>query len=144
MRPSLPPCPECSGKRVFFSSVSNPTIPFRFMWPIKVYWYICVECEHTTLRIHPDDLKKLHQAAEKSEGKAPKPCPECDGERVLFKCISNTGPLWVCTPLPEVKATPVFLYLWTCLRCGSIVARPHPKDADTLRKASENKYLRFF
>jgi len=137
---SFPPCPECGGKCAFFSNASNPIIPYQFMWPIKVNWYICLECEYTTLRIHPDDLKRVHRAAEKSAEKLPKPCSECGGERIAFKCSTTDSSVWVCA---SEKGKPVYLYLWTCLQCGSVEVRPHPKDADIIRKASKNKYLRF-
>lgn len=142
MRPSLPPCPECGGKCAFFSG-SSPAIPRRMMLPIKICWYICLECEHTMLRIHPDDLEKLHRAAEKSEGKLPKPCPECGGERVAFKC-STTDNSSVLVCMSPGREGPVYLYWWACLQCGSVAARPHPKDTEKLRGAAKNKYVRFF
>lgn len=136
MQPSFPPCPECGGQRAFFPGAS-PAIPFRRLSPpIQVYGFTCLECGHTTLRVHPDDLKSLHEAAEKASGKAPSPCPECQGERVLFQRVRIQDS-------PPALMHTAYLYACVCLKCGSTTERPHPKALEQLRKAAANKYSRF-
>jgi hypothetical protein len=73
---SLSPCPECGGRRVMFHCdtgsgyplhipVSRPFIPSG----LQLYACTCLGCGHTTLRIHPNDLERLRQEAEKEEGR---------------------------------------------------------------------------
>ena len=134
MQPSLPTCPECGGRRAFFKG-GSPAISFRLLRSIEVYWYSCLECGHTTPRVHPNDLKILREAAEKAHGKAPHPCPECEGERVFFK--------WVHTDDSHIlfrgDIGPAYLYACACLRCGYTTKRPHTKDAGGLRRAAEKR-----
>jgi DNA-directed RNA polymerase subunit RPC12/RpoP len=134
MQPSFPPCPECGGQRAFFKGAS-PAIRLRLFRSIEVYGYTCLECGHTTLRVHPDDLKILHEAAEKAPGKAPYPCPECKGERIFFTRVGTENP-------PTLRG--IALYAYTCLKCGYTTERPLPKGMAALRKAATNKYSRFF
>lgn len=139
MQPSSPPCPECGGQRAFFKGVSL-AIPFRRLSPpIQVYGFTCLECGYTTLRVHPDDLKNLHKAAEKAQGKAPSSCPECQGERVLFQRVRTENPRALL--LGGINAVP--LYACVCLKCGYTTERPHPKVMEELRKAAAIKYFRF-
>lgn len=135
---SFPSCPECGGKCAFFKN-TNPAISVRFLMPsIEVYSYTCLECGYITLRVHPDDLKRLHQIAEKSLGKAPRSCPECGGERAFFKpsYVENTPALIT----PGLQAIPLFACV--CLQCGTTTERPLPKVLDTLRKIAAIKYSR--
>lgn len=139
MQPSFPPCPECGGQRAFFKGPS-PAIPFRRLSPpIQVYGFTCLACGHTTLRVHSDDLKSLHEAAEKASGKAPSSCPECQGERVFFQRVRTEDPPVLL--LGGIKT--VSLYACVCLKCGYTTERPHPKVLEELRKAAANKYSRF-
>src|SRR5689334_21341146 len=68
----LSPCPECGGQRVLFHLSSSgeggsPGIPISgsyFPTVMLLYACACVQCGHTTLRIHPKDMEKLRKEAE--------------------------------------------------------------------------------
>lgn len=130
------PCPECGGPRAFFKRKSGiPSSPRSIVsYVIIVYAHICLECGHTSLRIHPDDMERLRKAAETAEGNAPRRCPECEGPQVFFKGIDGLADF---IPLGLMKFAN--LYTCICLACGGVTKRPHPKDLDELRKAAEQR-----
>jgi predicted RNA-binding Zn-ribbon protein involved in translation (DUF1610 family) len=137
MSPVSLSCPECGGERAFFK-IPDLAIRFRLLMPISIYGLTCLECGYITLRVHPDDLKLLHEAAEKSAGKISYPCPECQGERVLFRHTSMENALAL-----RAGMTMVPLHACVCLQCGYTTERPHPKVMEALRKVAAIKYYRF-
>lgn len=137
MEPFLSSCPECGGQRAFFES-TGPQLSLGFLRQINRYGYTCLACGHMTLRIHPNDLKKLQEAAEKIQGKAMHPCSECGGERVFFKLVSFTdNPHVLVLGGGNHFKKAVHLYACVCLKCGSLTERPHPRDLGKLWEAAE-------
>jgi hypothetical protein len=134
MELSLPPCPECGGPRAFFQC-SSPAIYIGAWRRIKVYGHTCLTCGHTTLRIHPDDLKVLQKAAEKAQGKASHPCPECGGERLFFRGAATLDAGYSRSLLPRRGLRSCLLIPCTCLACGYTTERPHARDLEKLREA---------
>ena len=69
----LSPCPECEGRRVMFychGYEGSLVIPIARMAPagMMLYACACLNCGHTTLRIHPKDMEKLRKEAENENG----------------------------------------------------------------------------
>lgn len=70
MQRSFPPCPACGGTQAFFNGEGGHAsirLPFN-KWTgegVTLGALICLECGHTELRPHPEDMARLRARAEK-------------------------------------------------------------------------------
>ncbi len=133
----LPPCPKCGGRRALFQDrslgISIGLWRNTFRGGLPVYGDTCLVCGHTTMRVHPKDLKDVCKAAEMGERKGADLCPECGGSQVFLKWISPDNG----EHFSLLRTKPVYWYAYICLKCGYTIKRPHPKDMDELRQAAE-------